>query len=411
MSTGAYFKRPYRLAALHSHPIQYFAPLYRRLAEESAIDLTVYYCSRQGLNAYHDEGFGISVKWDIPLLEGYKHQFLKNLRRKDQVGGFLSLVNPALVAELWHHRYEALLVNGHSYLSYLLGIFAAKLVGTPVFMRCETHLRLRRPYLKRVLRRPLMRCFYRHLCDRCLTIGTRNRAFYMAHGVSPDRMFDVPYVVDNASLAKAAGRFKARADDTKAELGLPTDKPLILFASKLIPRKRPHDLLVAFGVLQEEGIHAALVFVGSGGLESDLKEYSSQHRLADVYFVGFQNQTELPKFYAVADIFVLPSEDEPWGLVINEAMCAGLPVVASEEIGAVPDLVIEGYNGFTFPAGNVEQLATHLRDLIVDEGMRKRMGANSLQIIHDWDLERCVSGVLAALDSLRVRQPQRTRGR
>ncbi len=392
---------PHRLAVLHSHPIQYFTPLYRRLAEEPNIDLTVYFCSRQGLTAYDDEGFGQPVKWDIPLLQGYHHKFLRNLRGETQVGGFFSLVNLQLVVELHRNRFDALLVHGHMYFSYLLGIFAAKAMGIPVFMRCDTHLLLRRSRLKLALRGPVMRFFYKHLCDRCLAVGTRNRAFYLAHGVRQDQLFDVPFTVDNAYFTQATAPFNAHVQDTRAELGLPTDKPLILYASKLIPRKRPGDLLAAFRMLCEGGVEAALVFVGSGGLEQGLRDQVCRHKLPDVYFAGFQNQSELPKFYAVADVFVLPAENEPWGLVINEAMCAGLPIFASEEIGAVPDLVKDGCNGFTFQAGDVEQLAAHLQSLVTDESMRRTMGEQSLEIIRAWDLEQSVEGILAATESLR----------
>lgn len=396
MSVGPRF----RLAVLISHPIQYFAPLYRKLAQEPEIDLTVYFCSRQGVETYDDQGFGVPVQWDIPLLEGYNHKFLRNLRRKDQVGGFFSLVNPGLMAELWRNRYDALLVSGHMYFSYLLGVFAAKAVGIPVFMRSETHLLLRRPGPKRVLRQPVMRLFYRALCDRCLPIGTRSREFYLAHGVPQDRLFDVPYAVDNDYFIQAAAPFQTRQRETRLELGLPVDKPLILYASKLIPRKRPDDLLAAFRMLRERGIEAALVFVGSGALEQSLRQYASQHGMNDVVFAGFQNQSELPKFYAVADVFVLPSQDEPWGLVINEAMCAGMPIVASEEIGAVPDLVRHGYNGYRFSAGEAGQLATYLQELVCDQGVRKRFGRNSRMVISDWDLDRSVEGMRAALGSL-----------
>jgi len=390
----------FSLAILISHPIQYFAPLYRRLAQEKDIDLTVYFCSRQGLQTYDDQGFGIPVKWDILLIEGYNHMFLCNLSRKTKVGGFFSLVNLGLVAELQRNRYDAVLVSGHMYFSYLLGIIAAKALGISVFMRSETHLLLRRSGLKLALRQPVMRFFYNYLCDRCLTIGTRNREFYVAHDVRHDHLFDAPYTVDNAYFAQAAAPFKARVNDTRVELGLPTDKPLILYASKLIPRKRPHDLLAAFRALRERGSAAGLVFVGSGELEPSLLEYASKHELADVHFAGFQNQSALPKFYAVADIFVLPSEDEPWGLVINEVMCVGVPVVASEDIGAVPDLVRNGYNGLTFRAGDVDQLTAHLESLVTNKSLRQQMGKNSLAMIKDWNLERCVEGISAALHSL-----------
>ncbi len=390
----------FRLAVLISHPIQYFTPLYRRLAQEPDIDLSVLFCSAGGVETYDDRGFGIPVKWDIPLLDGYDHRFLRNLSHKARVDGFFSLVNPGLLVELQPHRYDAVLVNGHSYFSYLLGIAVAKLRGIPVFMRSETHLLLRRSAFKLALRRPVMSVFYRHLCDRCLAIGTRNRAFYVAHGVRRNHLFDVPYVVDNEYFAQAAARFKTRKEDTMVDLGLPTDKPVILYVSKLIPRKRPHDLLLAFRMLRRWGTEAALLFVGSGELEQSLQEYASQYEIDDVCFAGFQNQSELPKLYAVADVFVLPSEDEPWGVVINEAMCAGLPVIASEEIGAVPDLVVHGYNGMTFRAGDVDQLTAHLESLVINKSLRQQMGKNSLMVIKDWDLEHCVQGVIAALRSI-----------
>jgi glycosyltransferase involved in cell wall biosynthesis len=385
------------LAVLNSHPVQYFAPLYRRLAREPQIELMVYYCSRQGAEQYLDVGFGQSFQWDIPLLEGYPYKFLPNLRHQDRVGGFFSLVNYSLVDELRKQRYDALWVNGHMYLSYMLGIALARASDIPVLMRAETHLLLQRSLLKRALRQTLMRFFYNCLCSACLPIGSRNREFYLAHGVPRERLFTVPYTVDNEYFIRASESFKSRGGEVRAELGLPVDRPLILFASKLVNRKRPQDLIAAFQRLYQQGSGAALALVGSGDLEHTLRAHVAAYHLPDVFFFGFRNQSELPKFYAVADVFVLPSEDEPWGLVINEAMCAGLPIVASQPIGAVADLVKDGYNGFTFPVGDVVQLAAHLATLLSDASLRKQMGANSLALIRLWDLDSCVEGVLAAL--------------
>jgi glycosyltransferase involved in cell wall biosynthesis len=392
---------PYRLAVLNSHPIQYFAPLYRRLAQEPAIDLTVYYCSRQGVETYLDAGFGIPVQWDIPLLTGYRSKFLPNLRRSDRVGGFLSLVNPALLHELRENRYDALWVHGHNYFTFVLAILAARLFRTPILMRGETHLLLARPTVKRALRQPLMRLLYRHFCAACLPIGSRNREFYRAHGVPDERLFLVPYAVDNAYFMGRAAEARSRRSTARRDLGLPIDKILVLFASKLTPRKRPMDLLSAFHRLQSERTDAALTFAGSGESEETLRGYVEQHQVSDVYFLGFRNQRELPTVYAVADVFALPSENEPWGLAVNEAMCAGLPILASREIGAAPDLVKDGYNGFTFRAGDVEDLTLRLRPLISDSALRRQMGEHSTTLIGEWDFERCVQGVLAALESLR----------
>ncbi|HEY8227538.1 MAG TPA: glycosyltransferase family 4 protein [Pyrinomonadaceae bacterium] len=387
-----------RLAILNTHPIQYFAPLYRRLAQEPDIDLTVYFCSRQGAEEYSDIGFGERIKWDRSLLDGYEHKFLKNWRGPDQVGGFWSLINPGIVSELRKHRYDALIVNGHNHATYLLAMLAAKIFGTAVMMRCETHLGLQRSAFRRSIRKPIMSFMYNQICDLCLPIGSLNKEFYLFHGVDQKRMFTVPYTVDNEYFTSAARQY-ARPD-LRDELGIPQDKLIVLFASKLLSRKRPMDLLLAFHRLQAEGVNAALLFVGSGERELELKNYVREHQLSDVHFLGFRNQSELPKFYSMADVFVFPSENEPWGLVLNEVMCAGLPVVASREIGAVPDLVHHGVNGFTYDAGDIDQLSSALNQLLEAPEKRKFMAKESRTIIGQWNYEYCVSGIVQALAAL-----------
>lgn len=392
----------YRLAVLNSHPIQYFAPLYRRLAQEQEVDIVVYYCHRQGSETYVDHGFGVAVQWDTPLLEGYCHEFLSNWRPSQHVGGFFSLVNPALIGKLAKSRPHALLVHGHAYFTYILGILAANLLGIPVFMRCETHLLLNRTAVKQSLRQPLMTLLYRRLCARCLAIGSRNRQFYASFGVPAQRIFDVPYVVDNDFFLSRASACRPQREAIRRAIGVNEDVPIILFASKLTPRKRPLDLLLAYHRLRQHSRQAALVFVGSGELEGALRSFVAERQTPDVHFLGFRNQSELPCLYAAADLFVLSSENEPWGLILNEVMCAGLPVVASDEIGAAPDLVHDGDNGFTFPAGDVDSLAERLATLIGDTALRDEMGRRSSEIISAWNLDRCAKGVLAALRSLEV---------
>jgi glycosyltransferase involved in cell wall biosynthesis len=390
----------YRLAVLNTHPIQYFAPLYRRLAQEPDIDLTVYFCSRQGSEEYLDMGFGERIKWDTSLLDGYKYKFLKNVRAKDKVDGFWSLINPHIISELREKSYDALWVNGHNHASYLIGIGAARLLRIPVFMRCETHLELHRSSLKRVIRRPLMQILYNQLCDACLPIGTLNRDFYLFHGVKENRLFTVPYTVNNEYFLSAANECNARSQ-LRQELGLPANRPLILFASKLIARKRPMDLLRAYHRLCDLGVETGIVVVGAGEEETALKDYAKEQRLPHVYFVGFKNQSELPKFYSVADVFVFSSENEPWGLVLNEVMCSGLPVIVSRGVGAAPDLVRHGQNGFVYETGDIEALADYLLSIVATKPeLRKQMGQASREIIANWNNERCVDGLKEALASV-----------
>jgi glycosyltransferase involved in cell wall biosynthesis len=386
-----------RLAILNSHPIQYFAPLYRRLACEPDIDLTVFYCSRQGLEQYQDPGFSTVVRWDVPLLDGYTSIFLSSPADDHGVHGFWSLRDTSVIRKLYRGRYDALWIHGHGYATNIVAIAAARLLGMPVFMRGETHLLLSRSPVRRLARAVLMRVLYRHLVSRCLTIGSRNEAFYRSLGVPASRLVRVPYVVDNDYFAARTESYRGDLPALRASLGLPAEGTIVLYASKLIERKRPLDLLRAFAALRSEmdGIH--LVLVGSGPEEGEVRRYIEEHSVTDVHLVGFKNQSELPKFYAAADLFVLPSEDEPWGLIINEVMAAGLPVIASEEIGATVDLVLNGVTGFVYPAGDVGALQDRLRVLCTDEPLRRTMSDAARARIATWDFEACVAGVRTAL--------------
>jgi glycosyltransferase involved in cell wall biosynthesis len=140
--------------------------------------------------------------------------------------------------------------------------------------------------------------------------------------------------------------------------------------------------------------------VGTGEMEQELRAQAAALGMDNVVFAGFINQSELPSIYAASDIFVLPAEDEPWGLIVNEVMCAGVPVVAADEVGCVRDLVQDGVNGYHMKAGDVGSLAKALQTLVGDEPLRRRMGAASLSIIRGWSYEQCRQGITAALSQV-----------
>lgn len=384
-----------RLAVVNSHPIQYFAPLYAYLEKGGQFEVTALYCSDFSLRGAVDPGFRRPVKWDVDLLSGYRAVFL-GARAKERVpAGFLSLIVPEVWREVRSGGYDALLLHGHNYFAFLLAFLAAKSKGIPVMMRCETHLALSRSGVKRALRGLLLRTFYRSF-DRFLAIGTANHRFYRAMGVADEKIFLVPYTVDNERFIADARRTSADRRGLRHGLGLPADAPLVLYASKLMPRKNPADLLHAAAKLRAKGIRFTLLMVGSGELEAELRALAERLDLGNVVFKGFVNQGELPAIYAASDIFVLPSDQEPWGLVVNEVMCAGLPVVAAKEVGCVADLVADGVNGYTYAARDIDALAGTLERLILDDALRTRMGEASLERISQWSYRECAVGLSAA---------------
>jgi glycosyltransferase involved in cell wall biosynthesis len=299
-------------------------------------------------------------------------------------------------SEIRSGKYDAVWLHGYNYAVSLIAWAAAKTGGLPVLMRSETHLGLRRTSVRRRIRDRVLALAYRSV-DAFLAIGSANRDYYRAIGVSSDRIFDVPYTVDNDRFMSGARAAAPLRSSIRRRLGLPLDLPVVLYASKLTPRKHPDVLLRAVAELQRKGRSMAVLIVGTGELETRLRELARTLDLENAVFAGFVNQSELPDVYSASDVFVLGSEDEPWGLIVNEVMCAGLPVVVSDEAGCQRDLLRDGVNGLRVRAGDVDSLAAALDRLVGDERERCRMGAASLSIISEWNYERCSKGLTMAL--------------
>jgi glycosyltransferase involved in cell wall biosynthesis len=397
---------PTRIAVLNSHPIQYFAPLYAYLNAAPDLDVTALYLSDVSIRGAKDAGFGQEVKWDLDLLAGYQSVFLGDGARTREPGGFWSLVAPQVWSELRSGRYDVVWLHGHNYAANLIALMAAKTVGLHVLMRGETHLGLPCSSVKSLLRRPLMGALYRS-CDRLLAIGSANAAFYQAMGVPDHKIFLVPYSVDNDRFAERANLTRDEKKEVRKRYNVPTDRPSVLFAAKFTRRKRPGDVLEAAWRLRMETSHPfTVVMAGSGELEGELRSFCAAHALNNVVFTGFVNQSQLPALYAASDIFVLPSEHEPWGLAVNEAMCASIPVVVAREVGCVPDLVRDGVNGYTPATGDIDGLARAFQRLIEDQDLRRRQGQASLARIRQWDYRQCLEGIRSALAGLPYRSAE-----
>ena len=396
--------RPVRVGFLNTHPIQYFAPLYAYLNQADDLAVEAIYLSDYSLRGAKDRAFGQNVAWDVDLLSGYEAVFAPGAQRRDEPRGFFSMLAPSLWGLIAKAPLDALVVHGHAPAAMLVGVASAKARGLKVFMRGETHLGLDRSALKAALRRPLMGAFYGQL-DGMLAIGSANRAFYRAMGVPDRRIFPAPYTVDNARFGADSRLSPEERARQRSALGVDDDRPIVLFAAKFQPRKRPGDVIQAAAELERAGVRFHLAVVGSGELEDELRALAGRLELKSVSFPGFVNQSGLPAVYAAADVFVLPSENEPWGLAVNEAMCAGLPIVASDAVGCVADLVREGVNGAITPAGNVKALAAALAPMLKDPALRQRMGAASAEIIACWSYAECLAGLRQALSSVGLGVP------
>jgi glycosyltransferase involved in cell wall biosynthesis len=398
--------RRVRLAYLVSHPIQYQAPLLRRIALEPDIDLTVFFGSDFSVRGYRDEGFGVGVKWDVPLLDGYKHEFLPRLRDGNDVGALMPL-NHGIVGRLRGHggdaAFDALWVHGYASANSLHGMLAARALGIPVLLRAESWLRDRgRSGIKLALKHVFF-AGLQLLVDGVLPIGTLNAEYWRHYFGDDVPQFLMPYAVDNGYFAQRAREAQAGRASLQAEHGLDPARPVILFASKLQGRKHCDHLIEAYARLSPgPGAEPApyLVIVGDGEERAALERQAAATGFSSIRFCGFRNQSELPRFFDLATVFVLPSRHEPWGLIVNEVMNAARAVVVSDDVGSAADLIEDGVNGCIFPVGDVDALEKALRRVLDEPGAAAAMGLRAFERIQRWGFEEDVAGLRRALAAL-----------
>jgi glycosyltransferase involved in cell wall biosynthesis len=277
-------------------------------------------------------------------------------------------------------------------------MLAAKRRQIPVLLREEmSQFSTQRSSLRQSLKRLGMAGLDR-LVTAYLAIGSANREYYRAHGVADSRIFMMPYAVDNERFGATADAARGERTARKAELGIPAEHPVAALSARLIEEKAPADLISAWQLFTERIAperRPFLLVIGDGPLRSRLEGMAKG--LDSVRFLGFRNQQELPLLYAMADLLVLPSVREPWGLVVNEAMAAGCAILASDRVGAARDLVREGVNGAVFRAGSISELAGRLEQLLADPDRLAEMGRQSRAIIARWSFNEDVAGLRAAL--------------
>jgi glycosyltransferase involved in cell wall biosynthesis len=385
-----------RLAVVATHPIQYVVPWYRHLERSGEYALRVFYLWNAGVTEKHDHGFGHALRWDLPLLEGYEHEFVRNLSPLPGTHRPWGLWNPSLVARVRAWRPDAVLLWGYNYLSLLGLILRWRRRDGPLLLRGDSHRLLRRGGAAEALRRGIIAGIFRRFSG-FLYVGSANRDYFSYHGVGGERLFHVPHAVENDRFFAASGAASEEARRWRAELGIPVEHLVVLFAGKFERKKRPLDLLEAFRTVRLRD--TSLLFVGAGELERDLRE--AARGVANVHFAPFQNQTGMPRVYAVADLFVLPSfgATETWGLAVNEAMCMGRAVVVSDHVGCAADLVVPRVNGLVFPAGDVKALSAALGEALADPQRLRRWGEAGRERIRAFDYERMTAGLRKALQA------------
>ena len=354
-----------KLCVVVTHPIQYQVPLFRMLNAEPNIEVEALFLSDHSVKGGIDPGFGVGVKWDVPMLEGYAYRFLENKGKGIMGSGFCAYRFSGFLKIFREIKPDAILVPGHGVMAYWQAVFAAHRLEIPVLVRPESldGTQLQRSLWKKILRRILLQRFYNRVTVFCAT-GHFSRLDAKQFGFPKNRIVDVPYCIDTELFKESLREYQSRREEIRQELGLGSEDMGIVYMGKMINWKNPSLILEAIETLEPNKRKRIFpILVGSG---PDLEKVRARCRevVGDGRFCcpGFVNQSKLCRYYVAGDVFVLPSKrgHESWGLVVNEAMTCGLSVLVSDGVGCRIDLVENGVTGYVFPDGDVAALRRHL---------------------------------------------------
>jgi glycosyltransferase involved in cell wall biosynthesis len=272
-------------------------------------------------------------------------------------------------------------------------VAAARRRRIPLLVRGDSHLKTPRNRTKAVAKRMIYPVALR-VFDAALYVGQWSKEYYEYYSYPADRLFFSPHCVDTAWFAGHSSPAAGRSLRTK--LSISPDQRVVVFAGRLVELKRPLDLVDALGLLARRGTAVSLLVAGSGPLEDEIRRRAMEVGVS-VYFLGFQNQSAMPAVYAAADVLALPSAHETWGLVVNEALACGTPVVVSDAVGCAIDLVADGSAGKIYPMGDWGRLAHELEALLTDPPSEAAIAAKSAA----YGLDAACDGVMKALEFVR----------
>ena len=359
-----------RVAFIHELPTPYTTPLVALLAEEEDLEVEVFFCVAT------ERGRA----WEVPERLPKNAEIMPGVALPLSNRGLTLKFNPAIWARLSRGRFDAVVISGYVHPTMLLAMLWCRLHEVPYILVSESHLLRRRSRWKAWLKERLLPPLIGG-ADAWLATGSNSRDYLLHYGADARRTFFFPNTIDVDHFEREMARLQPERTALRARFGIPPEATFFLFVGRFVPQKGLSDLIEAFSRISPDG-EAWLLLVGSGPLQAEIEGRIEGNER--VILPGFVQAEALPPFYALSDVFVLPSHAEPWGVVVNEALACGLPVIASDQVGAARDLIHPGENGIVFPTGDTAALTDALERLLHDRDLLAQMRPRCVEIVRDW---------------------------
>jgi glycosyltransferase involved in cell wall biosynthesis len=369
-----------RVVVVQPEPTPYRAPLLDRVAERPEVDLTVVYAAR----TVAGRTWEVEPRHRAVFLEGRAVPGLSRALRHQYP------VTPGIGRALTEAHPEVVVVGGWSQFASQVAIAWCRRHGVPYVLQVSSHDAVSRSAWRRAVRAPIVPRVVGGAWG-ALALGSLSRASLEANGAAVDRIGLFANTIDVDAWSARADALRVRRGELRAALGLADDEVAVLSVARLAPEKGLDVLLRALaGAGSTEGAPPLAAVVAGSGPEREALVALADELGVRLLLRGDVPWEELPELYVACDAFALLSRWEPWGVVVNEAMACGLPVVLSDQVGAAPDLLREGENGALVAVDDVAGAAAALRGLAADPHARAAAGARSREIVAGWGYEPSV---------------------
>jgi glycosyltransferase involved in cell wall biosynthesis len=360
----------------------YRIPVFNALARHEGMDLHVAFLSET------DAGLR---QWRVYKDEiHFSYEVLPSARFRAGRGSLL--LNWRLRFCLKKIAPDTIICGGYNYVASWEALWWAKKHGAELVLWSESNGHDARAGLEWV---ESLKAYFLSRCDRFVVPGKASFEYLQSLGSPAGSISIAPNAVDNDWFLTQAENVREVSYEFREKLALP--ERFVLYVGRLVPEKGVFDLLEAYAGL-DNGIRSkiGLVFAGNGPGKAELEWQARNVSPGLICFPGFLHREDLAGLYALADALILPTHSDPWGLVVNEAMACGLPIIVTNVAGCSVDLVEDEWNGYVVPPHDAEELRAAIESLLLDSQLRQKMGMHSWRRIRDYSPEACAEGLAAA---------------